>query len=89
MSEKEINVRREKGVVNIRKMVEEARLIDEDRTTLLLVDQGEIKVRLGELLPVILNAPLEELDITRTALYGWNGGWVKPIERSLQWTAKY
>ncbi len=89
MSEKEINVRREKGVVNIRKMVEEARPIDEDRTTLLLVDQGEIKVRLGELLPVILNAPLEELDITRTALYGWNGGWVKPIERSLQWTAKY
>ncbi len=89
MSEKEINVRREKGVINIRKMVEEARLIDEDRTALLLVDQGEIKVRLGELLPVILNAPLEELDITRTALYGWNGGWVKPIERSLQWTAKY
>lgn len=89
LAEKEITMRREKGTVNIRKMVEDARQIDEDRTTVLLVDQGEIKVRLGELLPVILGAPLEELDITRTALYGWNGGWVKPIERSLQWTAKY
>jgi radical SAM-linked protein len=89
LDEKEIGTRREKYTVNIRKMVEEARRIDENRTTLLLVDQGEIKVRLGELLPVILNAPIEELDVTRTALFGWSGGWVKPIERSLQWTTKY
>jgi radical SAM family uncharacterized protein/radical SAM-linked protein len=89
LAEKEITIRREKGTVNIRRMVEDARQTDDERTTVLLVDQGEIKVRLGELLPVILDAPMEELDITRTALYGWNGGWVKPIERSLQWTAKY
>jgi radical SAM-linked protein len=89
LAEKDIGIKREKNTVNIRKMVEEAKQIDEVRTRLLLVDQGEIRVRLGELLPVILNAPIEELDITRTALYGWNGGWLKPIERSLQWTTKY
>lgn len=89
MREKEINVSREKGAVNIRTMVEEAKRIDEDKAVLLLVDQGEVKVRLGELLPVMFNVPIEELDITRTGLYGWSGGWVKPIERSFQWTAKY
>ena len=89
LSEKEINIKRERGTVNIRRMVEEAISVDEERTKLLLVDQGEVKVRLGELLPAMFHAPSEELDITRTALYGWNGGWVKPIERSLQWTAKY
>jgi radical SAM family uncharacterized protein/radical SAM-linked protein len=89
LSEKEVNSAREKSTVNIRNMVEEARQIDEDTVKLLLLDQGEIKVRLGELLPVIFNTAMEELDITRTALYGWNRGWVKPIERSLQWTAKY
>jgi radical SAM family uncharacterized protein/radical SAM-linked protein len=89
MAEKEINVKRERSTINIRQMVEEARPIDEDKVRLLLIDQGEIKVRLGELLLAICNAPVERLDITRIALYGWNGGWVKPIERSLQWTAKY
>lgn len=87
--EKEIHIEREKGTINIRKMVEDARRIDEDTINLVLIDQGEIKVRLGELLPVVCNAPVERLDITRTALYGWNGGWVKPVGRSLQWTAKY
>ena len=89
LSEKEILVKREKSAINIRLMVEEAKQTDDDTTQLLLIDQGEIKVRLGELLPVICNEPVNNLDITRTALYGWNGGWVRPIERSVQWIAKY
>jgi radical SAM-linked protein len=89
LSEKEILVKREKSSINIRSMVEEAKQTDDDTTQLLLIDQGEIKVRLGELLPVICNEPVNNLDITRTALYGWNGGWVRPIERSVQWIAKY
>jgi radical SAM family uncharacterized protein/radical SAM-linked protein len=89
LAEREINIKRERGTVNIRDMVEEARPIDDDKVKLLLVDQGEIKVRLGEILPAIFDVPIERLDITRTALYGWKGGWVRPIERSLQWTVKY
>jgi radical SAM family uncharacterized protein/radical SAM-linked protein len=88
LSEKEISVEREKGSINIRNMVEDGLITDEDSVKLILVDQGDTKVRLGELLPVIFGVPLERLDITRAALYGWNGGWVKPIERSLQWIAK-
>jgi radical SAM family uncharacterized protein/radical SAM-linked protein len=88
LSEKEISVEREKGGINIRNMVEDGLITDENSVKLILVDQGDTKVRLGELLPVIFGVPLEKLDITRAALYGWNGGWVKPIERSLQWIAK-
>ncbi|MBM4146153.1 MAG: TIGR03960 family B12-binding radical SAM protein [Nitrospira sp.] len=88
LSEKEVNAKREKYVINLRSMVEEARFIDENIVNLIVNDQGDIKVRLGELLPVIFNTPLDKLDITRIALYGWNGGWVKPLERSEQWIAK-
>lgn len=89
LSEKEIYIQREKYVINVRNMVEEARFTDDNAIILILNDQGDIKVRLAELLPIIFNSPLELLDITRLALYGWNGGWVKPLERSEQWTAKY
>jgi radical SAM family uncharacterized protein/radical SAM-linked protein len=89
LSKKELLVAREKGTINIRNMVEEVSTPDENSVVLLLTDQGDSKVRLGELVPLLCNRSLEDLDITRTGLYGWRGGWVKPIERSMQWTAKY
>jgi radical SAM family uncharacterized protein/radical SAM-linked protein len=88
LSAKEMWVEREKGSVNVRDMVEDCRIADEDSIRLMLVDRGDARVRLGEILPVTLGVPMERLDITRVALYGWNGGWVKPLERSLQWIAK-
>ncbi|HYA11779.1 MAG TPA: TIGR03936 family radical SAM-associated protein, partial [Thermodesulfovibrionales bacterium] len=88
LAEKEINMHRERNVINLRSMVEEARQVGEDTVYLIAVDQGDVKVRLGELLPRVFNIPLEDLEITRIVLYGWNSGWVKPLERSSQWTAK-
>lgn len=88
LAEKEINIQRERNVINLRSMVEEARQIGEDKVYLIAVDQGDVKVRLSELLPKVFNIPLEDLEITRIALYGWNSGWVKPLERSSQWTVK-
>jgi hypothetical protein len=52
------------------------------------MDQGDVKVRIGEIFPMIFRVPLRELEITRLALYGWKSGWVKPLEWSPQWTAK-
>ncbi|MEW6053467.1 MAG: TIGR03960 family B12-binding radical SAM protein [Nitrospirota bacterium] len=89
LAEREVLVQREKALIDVRNMVEEARFPDEETTRLILVDQGDKKVRLGEILPLIFAAPVEDLDITRIALFGWKSGWVKPLERSLQWTAKY
>jgi hypothetical protein len=89
LEEKEIPTQREKFVINIRAMVEEARQIDEDTMQIIVADQGNMKVRIGELFPMVFQVPLEELSITRLALYGWKSGWVKPFERSSQWTAKF
>jgi radical SAM family uncharacterized protein/radical SAM-linked protein len=88
LAEKEITIQRERNFINLRSMVEEARQIGENTVYLIVVDQGDVKVRLGELLPKVFHVPLEELEITRVSLYGWNSGWVKPLERSSQWTAK-
>ena len=81
LSEKEMNIQRGKYVINLRAMIEEARLTDKDTINLIVVDQGETKVRLGELFPVLFNTPLERLDIKRVALYGWDGGWVMPLKK--------
>jgi radical SAM family uncharacterized protein/radical SAM-linked protein len=81
LSEKETNILRGENIINLRVLVEEARLTDKNTINIIVVDRGDIKVRLGELLPVIFNVPLERLDITRVALYGWNGGWVRPINK--------
>jgi radical SAM family uncharacterized protein/radical SAM-linked protein len=88
LQEKEIHVQRERLVINIRAMVEEARQIDDETVHAVVVDQGDVKIRIGELFPMLFQAPLEEMEITRLAIYGWKSGWVKPLERSSQWTAK-
>ncbi len=87
LSEKEMNIQRGKYVINIRTMIEEARLTDKDTINLIVIDQGEIKVRLGELITALFNTPLERLDITRVALYGWDGGWVMPLNKCKMLTA--
>jgi len=79
LSEKVVNVKRKNNVVNIRDMVEEIEVLDGDLLSVILVDRGARKVRLGEIIPLLLKAPMEELDITRIALFGWNRGWVRPI----------
>ena len=89
LSKKEVLVVREKGTINVRNMVEEVTACDDSSILLLVSDQGDSKVRMGELIPQLCKKSLEGLDITRVALYGWRGGWVKPLERSLEWTAKY
>jgi radical SAM family uncharacterized protein/radical SAM-linked protein len=81
ISEKEINFKREKHIVNLRRFIEEAIVINENTQKLILVDQGNIKVRLGEIVPRLLNTPLEDLDVTRIKLYGWKGGWVSPLNQ--------
>lgn len=79
LSKEEILINRVKYDINVRSMVEDALIIDSDTVQLVLVDQGDIKVRLGEILPLIFSEPMERLDITRTSLFGWKGSWVKPF----------
>jgi radical SAM-linked protein len=84
----EVLVRRKEALVDIRNMAEEISRIDEETFLLTVVDQGDLKVRLDELLPQVFGIPSLELDITRVAMFGWEGGWTEPIERARMWAAK-
>jgi radical SAM family uncharacterized protein/radical SAM-linked protein len=84
----EVLVRRKDALVDIRKMAEEVSRIDEETFLLTVVDQGDLKVRLDELLPEVFGIPSVELDITRVAMFGWEGGWAEPIEGARIWAAK-
>lgn len=66
--------------VDIRKMVEEASMIDSSKVRLIVTDKESGKARLGELLSAIFQEPAEELNITRISMYGWRGGWLTPME---------
>lgn len=89
LSQQEIPVLRENGTINIKELVEDVSVLDEDSLRVVLTDHGETKVRLGEIMPILCKKRLEELDITRVGLYGWKDGWVTPIEQGVQWTAKF
>jgi len=81
LSHSEIMVQREKKHINLRSLVEDARLTDNGAVYLIVIEKEGITVRLGELLPEVFKMPLEELDITRVALFGWDNGWVKPLTK--------
>ncbi len=76
----EVLSEREKETINVRSMVEDAEVIDKKTVRLILVDQGNRKVRLGELVQKIFFIPAEELRITRLTMYGWREGWAPPLE---------
>ncbi|NWF75361.1 MAG: TIGR03960 family B12-binding radical SAM protein [Nitrospirae bacterium] len=82
LSEKEIFFKRNQKEVNLRNMLEEVKQINENTVSIILVDHEETKVRLSEILQVIMNTPFEELDITRISLYGWKSGWIKPLQKN-------
>lgn len=81
LTHREIVVQREKKHINLRSLVEDARLTDNDTVHLIVMEKEGITVRLGELLPEVFKMPMEELDITRVALFGWDNGWVKPLKK--------
>jgi radical SAM-linked protein len=85
----EVVVERKGERIDIRKMVEDIARLDGKTFRLTLRDLGEIKVRLTELVPTIFGVAADELDIIRTGMFGWNGGWVEPLEDEKRiWAAK-
>jgi radical SAM-linked protein len=84
----EVLVTRHNSFVNIREMVEDIYAVDDEIYRLTVRDLGEVKVRLGELLPEIFDVQPENLDITRIAMFGWDGDWVEPLEGEKVWAAK-
>jgi radical SAM-linked protein len=85
----EVFVQRKDALVDIRKMAEEINRIDAETFLLTFRDQGDLKVRPDELFAAIFGVPSVELDITRVAMFGWEGGWSEPMEGIRIWAAKF
>ncbi len=47
--------------------------------SLILIDNGPIKARIGEVAEALFGGSFREMDIVRNALYGWKDGWVEPL----------
>lgn len=78
--------------VDLRKMVEEAVIIDTATLRLVVNDRGDKRVRVNELTAAIFQESSGELDITRLRMFGWRDGWVEPLyplyERASRETGK-
>jgi len=84
----EVMVERKKGAVDIRPMVEEAEVMGPGRVRLVLRDLEDRNVRLDEIAGAVFGRPSSELEITRTAMFGYRGGrWAEPLEEDSAWRA--
>lgn len=75
-------VQRDGKGVDISSCIEDIKTVEFSnglKVGLILNDQDTIKVRIGEITEAMLRKNAEELNITRTALYGWKDGWVEPL----------
>ncbi len=88
LAKEEVLVERKDGLMDIRKMVEEASALDESTFLVTLSEQDGLKVRLSELMPLVFGVPAERLEITRTAVFGWKGSWIEPMESERTWAAR-
>ncbi|NTU43619.1 MAG: DUF2344 domain-containing protein, partial [Nitrospirales bacterium] len=73
-------VQRDTKTVDITPCVESVRT-EGDSVRMILKDQGEVKVRIGEVVEAVLGRNINDLEVTRTALYGLKPGvgWIEPL----------
>lgn len=88
LAKDEVLIQREKGLVDVKELVEAMERVDNRTVRLTVRDQGAIKVRLDELLAEIFSGAAGNLEVTRTDMYGWDGDWVRPMEGEEIWAAK-
>jgi radical SAM family uncharacterized protein/radical SAM-linked protein len=82
-------VKRKEREFNLKDMIEEVRQLDEKTFQLTLLDVGELKVKLSEIAAELFGSSIDDLDVTRVAMSGWDGSsWKDPIERERIWAAK-
>ncbi len=75
----EITATRDGKETKISDFINELSFQSHDLVFLSLIDRDTKKARLSEIVKALFNADLADLDITRTAMYGYDKGWVKPL----------
>jgi radical SAM-linked protein len=73
-------VQREKGVVNLKDMIEFLERVDDMTFSVTVKDSGDTKIRLTELIPEVFGVQAIDCGITRTGMFGWTGKWTAPLE---------
>jgi radical SAM family uncharacterized protein/radical SAM-linked protein len=90
LSKKDIPAQRNNRLFNMKDMVEDIKQTDRNIFQLTLRDLGEVKVKLAEILNEIFGVPVDDLDVTRVAMFGWDGAaWKEPMEEEKLWAAKF
>jgi len=90
LGKKEIPMQRNNRLFNMKDMVEDVKQPDGNTFQLTLKDLGEVKIKLAEILDEIFGVPVDDLDVTRVAMFGWDGAvWKEPMEVEEIWAAKF
>ncbi len=79
---KTLIVKRDNRKIDISQCIEDIIFVEEGNVRiikLILTDRDTLKVRLGEIVMAVFNVSLNEIEITRTQLYGWKDRWMEPL----------
>jgi radical SAM family uncharacterized protein/radical SAM-linked protein len=73
-------VKRKGSFIDISGFIESIEKIGKSEVRLLLVDKDDLKVRIKEIIDLLMESNWDELDITRISLYGrLNKEWIEPL----------
>ncbi len=72
-------IQREGKVIDLKASIYKFERVPEGPFYLSLIDRESQKARLAETVQALFGCELSDLDVTRTALYGYDRGWVKPL----------
>jgi len=90
LGKEEVPLQRNNRLFNMKEMVEDIKQIDRNTFQITIRDLGEVKVKLAEILGEIFGVPVDDLDVTRVAMFGWDGAaWKEPMEEEKLWAAKF
>jgi hypothetical protein len=90
LEKKEIPLQRNNRLYNLKDMVEDIKALDGATYQITLRDLEETKVKLAEIISEIFGVPVDDLEVTRVVIYGWDGtGWKEPMEGERIWAAKF
>jgi len=90
LDKKEILVQRNNRLFNMRDMVEDIKQLDQTTFQVTLRDLAEVKVKLAEILTEIFGVSVDDLEVTRVEMSGWDSAvWKTPMEGEKIWAARY
>jgi radical SAM family uncharacterized protein/radical SAM-linked protein len=79
IQEKVISLKKGSLINKKEDFLEDIEYIGDSCYKLTLIDKDNKKIKLSDVINTLFSSRLEELDIKRIALFGWDNGWKKPL----------